>query len=255
MQWFEYVDKTVTIDLLNELIDDFLIVFDKSPAKLKNLFYGAKEFKPNSSSCLSRSSSLLVNKPRQETTDTEISELSNSSNVTAESQREQQCNSSSSGYSSTASSFTISPTSIAEPDNKNRGITEAQCTNEENIKKRQLDTEDQNGSVRKICKLENHIEGIISDPSFLPEKIQLTFPEPRLIEQKNMNEIELSLIKNKMPFVPGFETNPEVISCLLKESLKDPRNKSKDRSKKEKKKKEKKKNHKYDSKERRERKS
>ena len=34
-QWFWYVDRTVTADLLQELTDEFLHIFDKCPSRLK----------------------------------------------------------------------------------------------------------------------------------------------------------------------------------------------------------------------------
>lgn len=33
--WFYYVDKTVTQDLLEQLTDEFLVIFEKCPSKLK----------------------------------------------------------------------------------------------------------------------------------------------------------------------------------------------------------------------------
>uniref|UniRef100_A0A336M388 CSON011270 protein n=1 Tax=Culicoides sonorensis TaxID=179676 RepID=A0A336M388_CULSO len=35
--WFQYVDKTVTLDLLKQLTDEFLHIFDKCPTRLKRL--------------------------------------------------------------------------------------------------------------------------------------------------------------------------------------------------------------------------
>lgn len=35
-EWYYYVDKNVTIDLLERLTDEFLAIWDRSPAKLKN---------------------------------------------------------------------------------------------------------------------------------------------------------------------------------------------------------------------------
>lgn len=34
--WFHYVDKTVTLDLLKQLTDEFLHIFDRCPTRLKS---------------------------------------------------------------------------------------------------------------------------------------------------------------------------------------------------------------------------
>lgn len=35
-QWFHYVDETVTMDLLKKLTDEFIAIYEKSPARLKS---------------------------------------------------------------------------------------------------------------------------------------------------------------------------------------------------------------------------
>lgn len=35
-QWFEYVDPNASLDLLNDLMEEFLRIFDKCPSKLKD---------------------------------------------------------------------------------------------------------------------------------------------------------------------------------------------------------------------------
>lgn len=48
--WFHYVDKSVSMELLEQLTDEFIAIYERSPARLKSKLSSIKELTSNSRS-------------------------------------------------------------------------------------------------------------------------------------------------------------------------------------------------------------